>query len=102
AGVVAKLANLDNKASKWQVPPSSGLKLNRDAAVRTTHQKMGTDFVILDHDGTVIAAGLNCYTGEFTVENVELMALIDGLQFARLHGFRLVEVECDAFKVIQG
>ncbi|PON88952.1 hypothetical protein TorRG33x02_151810 [Trema orientale] len=70
----------DSVLAKWTTQSPSGLKLNTDASVRSQQGLVGSGFVIRDHLGAVMAAGTRVWTGAFSVENVELLALREGLK----------------------
>ncbi|PON84512.1 hypothetical protein TorRG33x02_197170 [Trema orientale] len=68
------------------------LELNTNAALRDQLKRMGTSFVVRNHAGmvvAVVAAGCKYNSGDFSVENAELIAITDGLQFVLSNNFMI-------------
>ncbi|KAL5841326.1 hypothetical protein ACOSQ3_011929 [Xanthoceras sorbifolium] len=70
-------------SASWSSPPAGSLKLNTDAAVKSGFSVMGSDAVVRDSQGKVVAASAKPLLGFFPAELGELLALREGLLVAK-------------------
>ncbi|KAK0587897.1 hypothetical protein LWI29_030839 [Acer saccharum] len=84
-------------------PPSpSTLKFNTDAAVFSGLSFIRIGAAIRDSEGKVLTALLKPFSGVFSVESAEVLALREGLVLAKQLGFQISWVEVDAANVADG
>lgn len=78
-----------------------GLKLNSDVAIRREGTFLNLGTIFHDGQGIVMATQSKKTPGLFEVDDVEAVALRDGLHFAKENCFKLDIVECDSHRIIQ-
>lgn len=84
---------------KWKPPDRGTITLNTDRAFHATTHKAGFGGVFRNHKGEWIMG----YAGHYQASNVidiELMALLRGLQLAIHHNLTSLVIQMDAQKVI--
>ncbi|KAK4708923.1 hypothetical protein R3W88_029848 [Solanum pinnatisectum] len=84
---------------KW-LPPPYGFKLNVDGSFEHTTSKGGAWSVIRDFNGNWIV-GKSSRISTNSVLNAELLALIQGLQFAQSQGILDIIIAMDSAEVIK-
>uniref|UniRef100_A0A803QQJ1 Reverse transcriptase domain-containing protein n=1 Tax=Cannabis sativa TaxID=3483 RepID=A0A803QQJ1_CANSA len=79
----------------WKPPLAGKLKLNVDATVLSSHNKMGYGALIRDSRGEVLAALSKPATCNFKPQEMEAKAMFHALQWARQLHFQVELVETD-------
>ncbi|KAK0603417.1 hypothetical protein LWI29_004743 [Acer saccharum] len=86
--------------ARWQ-PPSSGLyKLNTDASLDSTSQRIGLGMVIRDQEGFVMGSSAQRVDVNFSPKVAEALAILRGLIFAVDTRLLLVSVKSDVLEVM--
>ena len=80
---------------KWQPPDIGFFKLNTDAAVDVSSQRVGLGMIIQDHLGFVMGASAQTMVANFPPNIVEAMTIFRGLTFAVESGLIMVVIESD-------
>ncbi|KAL5865158.1 hypothetical protein ACOSQ3_002672 [Xanthoceras sorbifolium] len=84
----------------WLPPPAGSLKLNSNAVVKPGSSVLGTDVVLRDGQGKVVAASAKPLLGFFSTELGELLALREGLLLAKDSNLVVEWVELDTVNVV--
>lgn len=84
---------------RWAAPPPGTLKINTDASVGKSGF-VGIGFLIRDHYGKVIGAGIDRIMGNVGVECAEALAIRGGLKFALELSIDRLVIESDSKRVI--
>ncbi|KAL5862002.1 hypothetical protein ACOSQ4_003298 [Xanthoceras sorbifolium] len=84
----------------WLPPLAGSLKLNTDAAVKSGSSVLGSGAVVRDGQGKIVAASAKPLLGFFSTEIGELLALREGLLFAKDLNLVIEWVESDVVNVV--
>ncbi|KAF5477566.1 hypothetical protein F2P56_004192 [Juglans regia] len=85
----------------WFPPPVGHLKLNVDGALFHEQSRSGVGMILRDETGKVIFSASKLEHESIDPMEVELVALLRGLQLCLLLGIHDLEVESDALLVVQ-
>lgn len=83
----------------WLRPPDGVVKLNVDGCCKGNPGISAVCRIFRDQRGGVLAA-FGCYLGMFPIIYTELLAIIEGLNYAMQLGFSALEVESDSATVV--
>ena len=86
---------------KWTPPPCGLFKVNVDGATSQDHKPSSIGAIIRNSEGSVIAAMSKTLTAQFSVEEVEDIALENGVLLALEMNLTDVIVESDSLSVVQ-
>ena len=87
--------------SVWQPPPPGVVSVCVDAALDSREGKFGTECVLWDHRGWVIASKILVKNVGFTSILAEAFAILGGLQLAAELGCNRIMVLSDCLEVVQ-
>ncbi|KAL5766513.1 hypothetical protein ACOSP7_017130 [Xanthoceras sorbifolium] len=85
---------------KWVAPSPGWFKLNSDAAVDVSNNRIGLGVVIRDGHGAVVAALAKGLNSLLSVDCAESLAILEGIRFAHSLGISPVGVESDSASVV--
>ncbi|KAK2654195.1 hypothetical protein Ddye_014051 [Dipteronia dyeriana] len=107
AGFVAANVNVDgprgtvvNGDIKWTPPINDYFKVNSDAAIVVGNHVVGMGMVICDHQGYVMASGVQRLMASYSPQVVEGMVVLYGLNFAVGTGLLPTIIETDMLGVV--
>ncbi|XP_042958214.1 uncharacterized protein LOC122293826 [Carya illinoinensis] len=89
------------KFYRWKAPQPKMLKLNVDGAIFSELGRIGTGAILRDNLGRVLLAASTAERAVEDPEQIELLALLRGLQFCAGMGINKIEVESDCLLVIE-
>ena len=93
--------NASATRDNWWKPPDTGTyKLNFDAG-RTNEDWYGWGFVVRNHEGDVVLAGVQQNKGFVSPEEEEARACLYALRSAIAHGYRRLMIEGDCRSLIR-
>ncbi|KAM6563234.1 hypothetical protein CsatB_023232 [Cannabis sativa] len=90
----------DARTVKWVPPTESNLKMNVDAALDSSRNKIGIGVIIRDSTGRVIAAMSKPVVGNFKSQEMEAKAMFWGLQWAKQLQLQPHCVETDCLMLV--
>ena len=85
---------------RWMVPPMGYVKLNVDGSSLGNPGDAGGGGLIRDSEGRLLY-GFSTFYGWQTNMSAEAMALLEGLQLCKSHGFPHVEIEIDSLTLLK-
>ena len=85
---------------KWTAPPRGFFKINVDGATSENERNSSVGVVIRDVNGKVLAACCSYLQGQYSVEEVEAMAMERGVLLAKDLKFPHIILESDALNVV--
>ena len=85
---------------KWTAPPPGYVKINVDGATSKNEKNSSVGVVIRDVDGNVLATCCKYLQGQYSVEEVEALAMECGLLLAKEQKLSHVILESDALIVV--
>ena len=85
---------------KWTAPPPGYVKINVDGATSENEKNSSVGVIIRDVDGNVLAACCKYLQGQYSVEEVEALAMECGLLLAKEQKLFHVILESDALIVV--
>ncbi|KAJ1395438.1 Ribonuclease H domain [Sesbania bispinosa] len=103
-GVVDQLKQGGNhlyqlRTAKWSPPPQDSVKLNVNGSFLQDSRRMGVGGVF-QNSSTDCLGGFNGFVGRGDSLEEELLAVLNGLEFAWMKGWRVLVVETDALEVV--
>ncbi|KAK9999628.1 hypothetical protein SO802_019231 [Lithocarpus litseifolius] len=98
--LVALIMNLGDKNNAWTPPPPGVVKMNVDGATSEDGRNSSVGVVIRDSYGAVIAACGKFLQGQFSVTEVEALAMEYGILLARDMNLTQIIVESDAIPIV--
>ncbi|KAL5752202.1 hypothetical protein ACOSP7_022383 [Xanthoceras sorbifolium] len=84
----------------WCPPPTSLLKLNTDAAVRSSSGLMGFGIAVWNSQGWVLGSSAQFYRADFSALLAEATTLLRGLQFMATAGWPVGVMESDCLQLV--
>lgn len=85
---------------KWTAPPCGSFKINVDGATSENERNSSVGVVIRDVNGKVLAACCSYLQGQYSVEEVEAMAMERGVLLAKDLKLPHIILESDALNVV--
>ena len=99
-GLIACSQNLSRSEGKWLAPSPGVFKINVDAATSEDKRNSSVGVVIRDAAGKVHVAYCKYLQGQYSVEDVEALAMECGLLLAKEHMLSKIVLESDALTAI--
>lgn len=90
----------EERGIRWRAPLEGWYKLNCDAAVTNFGAKAGTGGVLRDHHGNFVL-GFAMDLGAASIAEVELGAILAGLNLVWRRGFTKVVIDSDSLTAVQ-
>jgi len=85
---------------KWTAPPPGSFKINVDGATSEDERNSSVGVVIRDVDGNILATCCKYLQGQYSVEEVEALAVEYGLLLAKEQKLSHIILESDASIVV--
>lgn len=98
---VSPLSQVVEQHVKWWPPKEQFVKLNVDAAFTENIKRTGFGAVIRNENGLMLDAKMEAIHGKLSVFAAEAYAILIGMRICAQEGYMKVEIESDAFNVIQ-
>ena len=99
-GLIACSQNLSQSEGKWLEPSPGVFKINVDGATSEVDRNSSVGVVIRDAAGKVHVAYYKYLQGQYSVEEVEALAMECGLLLAKEHMLSKIVLESDALTAI--
>ncbi|XP_060959129.1 uncharacterized protein LOC133030409 [Cannabis sativa] len=103
SAITASLKQVDPAVAAhcpWTPPTEGKIKLNVDAAVLSSQNKLGYGALIRDSTGTVLAACSSPANGNFKSKHMEAKALFHALRWANQLNYQVNNVETDSLVLV--
>ena len=95
-----QVTNSNIEGSRWSSPQDGLVKINFDGAVFSESNQSGVGVVIRDNNGAVLASYSEKIHQTYKPDEVEVLATLKAVTFARESGFRNVILEGDSLRLI--
>ncbi|CAH9119485.1 unnamed protein product, partial [Cuscuta epithymum] len=84
----------------WIKPTAGRFKVNTDAAIKKGTGVVGLGWVVRDWEGSFMAAGAICWTGDYFPHEAEALAMREAINWIKCEGWEELEAESDAAQLV--